>query len=323
MSGATTIVPIVFGPTASGKTDALLRIFAPGGLFSGRAEAICADSMQAYRGMDIGTAKPSAGERALLPHHLIDILDPREQYCVGDFVVRARAAIAEIAGRGALPVVSGGTGFYLRNLVLGLPAAPPSDEGIRLALQADLASQGARALMDELARSDPESAARIHPNDEYRLLRALEVLRLTGRPLGAFKANVAAPDDGAFPFRFVTLGLSRPREELYRRIDERARAMFAAGLPAEVAALRDAGYTPRDPGLRAIGYREFFVEEAGAFRLSADTSGLMELVAMNTRRYAKRQETFVASLPGARRVPTGRDDEETARLLWKELRDFV
>ena len=273
--------------------------------------------MQVYRGMDIGTAKPSARERERLPHHLIDIRNPDEQFNAGDFVRLAHEAIAGIAQRGAFPVVCGGTGFYLKNLILGLPEAPPADEAIRAALKRELKEKGAAALMEELARGDPVSAEKIHLNDTYRLLRALEVLRLSGRPLSSFGVSGAA---AGINCRFFVVGLSRPREELYRRINERCAAMFSRGLPDEVRRLCDMGYTPRDPGLRAIGYREFFVqEELDHYRLSQDISGVQALVAQNSRRYAKRQITFCASLPGIQWIEAGGDDTETAEQLRKEL----
>jgi tRNA dimethylallyltransferase len=273
--------------------------------------------MQVYRGMDIGTAKPSAEERARLPHHLIDIRNPDEQFNAGDFVRLADEACLDIAGRGRLPVLSGGTGFYLKNFILGLPEAPPSDAEIRSQLKKELREKGAAALMEELASGDPESAARIHPNDEYRLVRALEVLRLTGRPLSSCRVS-GARGRGAGerpPYRFLIIGLSRPREELYRRIDLRCRAMFRAGLAAEVQRLYEAGYTPRDPGLRAIGYREFFAEDGARWRrLPEDTAELEALVARNSRRYAKRQITYFNSIPGVKWIDAARDPAEQIRL---------
>ena len=316
---------VLFGPTASGKTNVLLQLFAAGSKI-GNAEIVSADSMQVYRGMDIGTAKPTVEEQALLPHHLIDIRDPGEQFTAGDFVRLADEAISGIARRGALPVVSGGTGFYLKNCITGLPESPPCDAGIRETLKLELKEKGAAALMEELARCDPASARKIHMNDEYRLLRALEVQRHSGRPLSSFNAaHLPRPR-----YRFLVIGLFRPREELYRRIDERCAAMFSRGLGDEVRRLYEAGYTPRDPGLRAIGYREFFVQdepfgssEGGEYRLSQDIAGVQSLVAQNSRRYAKRQITFFASLPGAKKIMAGGDDEETARRLQKELEEFL
>jgi tRNA dimethylallyltransferase len=323
-----TPVLVLFGPTASGKTNVLLRLFNHG------TEVVSADSMQVYRGMDIGTAKPSAQEREQLPHHLIDIRNPDEQFNAGDFVRLALEAVADIARRGAFPVVCGGTGFYLKNLIMGLPESPPADEAIRAALKGELREKGAAALMEELAAGDPVSAQRIHLNDTYRLLRALEVLRLTGQPLSSFGVSGGGRDShggtedtevlrgggiNRINCRFLVVGLLRPREELYRRIDARCADMFVQGLPEEVRKLYDMGYTPRDPGLRAIGYREFFVQdEDGGYRLSSDIPGVQALVAQNSRRYAKRQITFFASLPGVQWLEAGDDDNETAEHL-KEL----
>jgi len=316
-----TLVLILFGPTASGKTELLEKLFCAG---QPEAEIISADSMQVYRGMDIGTAKPSPREQAKIPHHLIDIKNPDEQFNVGDFVRRAEEACAEVAGRGKLPVVSGGTGFYLKNLAQGLSETPPADNGLRLVLKEELASRGAAALMEDLAAADPASAGRIHINDEYRLLRALEVCRLTGRPLSSYASPWHSPSGrarpDARPFRFALIGLRWSREVLYRRINARAAAMFRAGLPAEVRRLYEAGYTPDCPGLRAIGYREFFVQdsERGGWRLSQDMAGVESLVAQNSRRYAKRQITFFSSLPGVRWIDCG-DDQDTAARARREI----
>jgi tRNA dimethylallyltransferase len=308
LDASPTPVLVLFGPTASGKTNVLLRLFNNG---HGRgAEVVSADSMQVYRGMDIGTAKPSAQERERLPHHLIDIRSPNEQFNAGDFVRLALEAIGDIARRGAFPVVCGGTGFYLKNLILGLPESPPADAEIRAALKGELREKGPAALMQELAAGDPVSAERIHLNDTYRLLRALEVLRLTGRPLSSFGVSGAGTEED---IEWVCVGISRGREELYRRIDARCAAMFEQGLPDEVRRLYEMGYTPRDPGMRAIGYREFFVQdEDGTYRLSRDIAGVQALVAQNSRRYAKRQITFFASLPGVQWIEAGDDDAETA-----------
>jgi len=276
---------VLFGPTGIGKTELLRRL-------GYHMEIISADSMQVYRGMDIGTAKPTPEERAKTPHHLIDIRNPDEQFNAGDFVRLAEEACNAALARGALPVVSGGTGFYIKNLVMGLSEAPPSDKNLRVELKNELAERGAYSLMEELAGADLVSVGRIHINDEYRLLRALEVFRLTGRPLSSYKEKAASP------FRFLLVGLRRSREELYRRINERTAAMFRAGLPGEVKRLYEAGFTPENPGLRAIGYREFFVRDpGGAWRLSEDHAGVEALVAQNSRRYAKRQMTFFASIP--------------------------
>jgi tRNA dimethylallyltransferase len=294
-------VCIFFGPTASGKTAILEELFAQNHRKNAvfwEAEIVSADSMQVYRGMDIGTAKPSQVLRAALPHHLLDIRNPDEQFTLGAFVHLADACCADIAARGKLPVVSGGTGFYLKHFVQGLPEAPPSDPQVRKELKEELQVRGKAALMEALAIEDPDSASRIHPNDEYRLLRALEVFRVSGRPLSAFATAGAVPSRSA-AYRFFILGLAREREDLYRRIDTRCAQMFHEGLAEEVRRLFDAGYGPEDPGMRAIGYKEFFVEyKPGMFRLSTDLSGVETLVARNSRRYAKRQITYCASIPG-------------------------
>jgi tRNA dimethylallyltransferase len=282
--------------------------------------------------MDIGTAKPSPEERERIPHHLIDIRNPNEQFNAGEFVRLASQAVRLASGRGALPVVSGGTGFYLKNLVMGLPEAPPSDAGIRAALKEELGKKGAPALLEELAVQDPVSAVRIHVNDKYRLIRALEVCRLSGRPLSSFAANGAAPAGAGSAhtgegFRFLILGLRRPREELYRRIDRRSAAMFRAGLPGEARRLFELGYTPLDPGLKAIGYKEFFVRDetggSGHWRLSEDLTGVEALIAQNSRRYAKRQITFFASIPEVKWIDCQKDEDETAEKIRRELEVFL
>jgi tRNA dimethylallyltransferase len=308
-------VLILFGPTASGKTGIIFELF--NSTSNLQAEIISADSMQVYRGMDIGTAKPSAQERVLLPHHLIDICNPSQQFNAGDFVRLADEACGQIAGRGKLPVVSGGTGFYLKNFIMGLSEAPPSREEIRIQLKQELNEKGAAVLMKELAVCDPVSTGRIHINDEYRLLRALEVFRSCGRPLSSFEVRAAKARQR---YNFIIIGLSRQREELYRRINLRCAQMFKEGLPAEIRSLYEAGYTPNDPGLRAIGYREFFVEtEPGKWQLSQDLDGVQALIAQNSRRYAKRQVTFFAGIPGVKWIEPAGSEAETAAFIRREL----
>ena len=294
-------VLILFGPTASGKTALAEKLFTgPHALC--KAEIISADSMQVYRGMDIGTAKPRPELLSRLPHHLIDILNPDEQFNVGDFVRLADAACQEIAGRSALPVIVGGTGFYLKNFIYGLSAAPPSDAALRKQLKAELAQDGPDALLKRLTAVDPVSAARIHINDTYRLLRALEVCIASGCPLSSFNQGSEKRQE----YYFLIVGLQLSREELYARINQRCEAMFAQGLAEEVTTLCKNGFTPDNPGLRAIGYREFFVdneEAAPKWRLSNDMEGVKALIRQNSRRYAKRQETFFASIPDVTWIP--------------------
>ncbi|MCL2185442.1 MAG: tRNA (adenosine(37)-N6)-dimethylallyltransferase MiaA [Treponema sp.] len=316
-------VLVLFGPTASGKTGILFELF--NSLDAIQAEIISADSMQVYRGMDIGTAKPSAQERARLPHHLIDICDPSQQFNAGDFVRLADEACAKITQRGKLPVVSGGTGFYLKNFILGLSEAPLSNLEIREQLKKELNEKGSNLLMEELALCDPVSAGRIHINDEYRLLRALEVCRSSGKPLSSFE-NSSVETRGNF--RFITIGLSRPRAELYRRINLRCEEMFRLGLHEEVQSLYKAGYTPDDPGLRAIGYREFFIEtyvskepydDAPRWSISKDLEGVQALIAQNSRRYAKRQITFFAGIPDVKWIEV----DSSEKIIAQRIREIV
>lgn len=271
---------LLFGPTAVGKTRLLFSVFADG------YEVINADSMQVYRGMDIGTAKPAPSKRRALPHHLIDIRDPDEQYTVGDFVRDADSASRDITGRGRIPVVSGGTAFYFRNFLYGLPETPPSDPHLRDRLRKRLAEEGSAALHAELASVDPRSAVRISRADGYRITRALEVYELTGRAL----SDIDVPDSPRSGLNPLIIGLTRDRAELHERIERRVAAMFDAGLPEEVARLRERGYTADDPGMRAIGYREFYEYE--------DLDEIRERIVVSSRRYAKRQMTFFRRLPG-------------------------
>lgn len=309
-------VLVLFGPTASGKTAVLERLFA-GDRPAFGAEIVSADSMQVYRLMDIGTAKPDRALLSKLPHHLIDIRDPDESFNVGDFVRLADEACVDIAARGRLPVVCGGTGFYLKHFVLGLPETPPADGGVRRSVELDLETRGAEALMAELAAVDPESAARIHINDAYRLARAVEVYRSSGRPLSSYRSAASSGRPG---YRFLCLQLSRDREGLYRRIDERTRQMFARGLPEEVARLREAGYRADAPGMRAIGYQEFFAANEDA---PPPLEAIEALVARNSRRYAKRQIVFASSIPGVASVDADRDEADLAADIEDILRKFL
>ncbi len=285
----------VFGPTAVGKTGLLLD------LLEGQGEIVVADSMQVYRGLSIGAAKPDAVERSRVPHHLLDIRDPDEQFHAGDFVEASSRAIGGIAARGHRPVVSGGTVFYFRSLLMGLPGTPPSDPDHLAALREQLAKQGLEALRARLAKVDPESADRISPADEYRTVRALQVYEASGRPLSSFPPPTGLRKD----IEVVLVGLYRPREELYRRIDARVDKMMIDGLPGEVEALIAAGYRPEDPGFRGIGYREFceaYLEEPTRGMAFSQYSpgllaGIAEAIKTNTRRYAKRQRTFLRSIP--------------------------
>lgn len=302
-------VLVIFGPTASGKTAVAEALFTGSGPFAGLAEIVSADSMQVYRGMDIGTAKPDAVLLSELPHHLVNIRNPDQQYGVGEFVAGADAACTDIASRGKYPVVLGGTGFYIRNFLLGMPETPPSEPEIRERIRIRMNREGADALFAELETIDPASAARIHRNDEYRIIRALEVHELSGRPLSAF----TLPESLRTGYRFCTIVLTRDRNELYARIEMRVRDMFDAGLADEFCALVDRGYTRDDPGMQAIGYREFYSFDPPGSHIDE----VANLVVHSTKRYAKRQETFIRSIPGIQRVHA-----EDTTLIEKICRSF-
>jgi tRNA dimethylallyltransferase len=249
--------------------------------------------MQVYRHMEIGTAKPPRELRERIPHHLIDICDPDEQYDVGRFVRDAEAAARAIVERGRLPVVSGGTAYYVKHLLTGLPAAPASDPEIREAIARELKTKGVAVMREMLAQVDPVSNNRIGAADAYRISRALEVYRQTGKPLSSF----VPPRTIRGELDAEVLVLNRSREQLARRIEDRVDRMFSLGLYDEVLGLLDAGYSAADPGLRAIGYREFF-DQAGKIRSRTDPQ-IRDDVVLDTRRYAKRQGTFLRSLPAA------------------------
>ena len=305
---------VVFGPTASGKTALARALFADcddpvplgtDGRFRGRVEVISADSMQVYRGMDVGTAKPGPELLSSLPHHLIDIRFPNEQFCAGDFVRLADETCRDIIARGKLPVVLGGTAFYIKNFLYGLPSTPESDPALRGKILARIKDEGPDRLFAELKSLDPESAARIHPNDEYRIARALEVFYASGSPLSHFSLPTAFREG----FRFCAVALDRPRDELNARIDARVDEMFASGLAAEVACLLARGYGPEDPGMQAIGYREFFGE--------CDEAAIRAAIKADSRKYAKRQETFIKPMEGIKRLSA-----EDAAGFFRVAREF-
>lgn len=312
-------VVVLFGPTAVGKTDVVERLFSLSAFraFPDGSEVISADSMQVYRGMDIGTAKPGAALREKIPHHLIDIREPFEQFTAGDFVRLAGEALTQISARGKLPVISGGTGFYINNFINGLPEAPPSNQAIREELRAELRTKGAVALKDELAACDSVSAARIHINDTYRLLRALEVYRLCGRPLSSFSIN-RGPRENTSRYTFFTIGLERERDDLYRRINRRCARMIKDGLYEEVKKLFADACTPECPALKAIGYKEFFYKNEHDEYAIIDVSKLgvtEELIAKNSRNYAKRQITWFKNVEGTHRYFLDKDEKSIDALF--------
>lgn len=278
---------LLFGPTAVGKTDLLLQ------LFEGRGEVISADSMQVYKGLDIGSAKPEPWYLEKLPHHLIDVLNPHEQFSAGDFVVQAERLIPEIYSRGKIPVISGGTAFYFKNFLYGLPDIPGIDKQFRDDLNRELAERGLPYLYQELCLCDPLSSERLNCNDSSRIVRALEVYRATGRTLSSYKL----PDEMRDDYPLTIIGLERERDELYSRINRRVDIMFDQGLVGEMKKLIDEGVSCDDPSMRGIGYSEFFdMANRGCMTFAE----LKDQIKQNSRRYAKRQITFFKSLRGVK-----------------------
>lgn len=270
---------MIVGPTGAGKTRLSLDLASRVG-----GEIISADSQQVYLGMDIGTGKASAAERAHVPHHVLDVMRPDEDMTAARFIELADHAIADVTARGKAVIVCGGTGLYVRALLLGLFEGPPASPEVRAELTAIAERDGGDVLHAELVRVDPKAAAKIDPHDTKRVIRALEVFRLTGEPMSAHQAR---HDHKALPTRYPVrmIGLAPEREALYAAIDARVEGMLAAGLEAEVLALRERGYRPPLRSQQAIGYAELHGVEDGL----VERARAIELIKRNSRHYARRQ----------------------------------
>lgn len=267
---------VIVGPTAVGKTAISLRLAAD---FDG--EIISADSRQFYRGLDIGTAKATPAERAAIPHHLIDIRDPDETLTLAEFQTLVYAAAAEIAARGHLPIMVGGTGLYVRAVVegYGIPRVPP-DENLRAHLWAEAEAEGPETLHARLAQVDPEAAGSIDPRNVRRVIRALEVYQRTGTPISVLQRKRPPP------YRFFQIGLTRDRAKLYERIDARIQAMLEAGLVEEVRGLLEAGVDPESEAMSGLGYRETIAYLRGEIPTLDE---LAHEIGRNTRAFVRRQ----------------------------------
>lgn len=272
----------IVGPTASGKSGLALALARR---FDG--EIVSCDSMQIYRGMDIGTAKATPAEQEEIPHHLLDLVEPDASFSAADFVSEAQAAIADITARGKLPVLCGGTGLYLDSLLRPTAyAAPPPDPALRAELTEQLEQLGPEAMHAKLAELDPAAAASVHPNNTKRVLRALEICISSGKTKSEFDAESVV---GECPYAACVIGLRWPREQLNARIDERVNIMLKDGLAEETAHLLDAGYlAPDTTAGQAIGYKEILPFLRGEEPLSASADRLK----IATHRYAKRQMTW-------------------------------
>lgn len=296
----------VVGPTAVGKSEVAIELAeALGG------EIVNADALQAYRYLDLGTAKPTAEERARVPHHLLDILEPSERYSAGEFARRARVVVAEITARGRLPIVVGGSGFYHRALVQGLAPVPSVPSSVRSALVARLESEGRDSLFRELFTVDPETAQGFGIGDTQRLLRALEVFHGTGVPLSTWWQRRSSDEE---PISALSIGLTVPRTILYHRIERRTAAMFAAGWVEEVRSLLSRGYTPDQPAFQAIGYRQIVAHLGGNGPLEA----AIEETLTATRQFAKRQLTWFRKEPDVEWF-----DAQDLKFLKRQVREFL
>ena len=281
-------VLVVCGPTGIGKTAAAIRLAER---FHG--EIINADSMQVYRHMDIGTAKPTAQEQQRARHHLIDVVDPQEHFDAARFAAMARNAAADLRHHGLLPVLAGGTGLYIKAFLQGLFPAGATDRRTRKALKKEAAAKGSHHLHQRLRRLDPEAAERIHPNDTVRLVRALETALVTGRSLSQHHRRHAFAD---VPFRSLKIGLTMERKRLYNRIDRRVEAMIAAGLVEEVKGLLAAGCSADLKSMQSIGYRHM----VGYLSGKLDFTEAVRTLKRDTRRFAKRQFTWFSADPSIR-----------------------
>ena len=272
------------GPTASGKTAVGIALAERIG-----AEIVCLDSMTIYRGMEIGTAKPTDAERARVPHHLLDIRDPHEEFSAAEYMAAALEACQSIVARGQTPLFVGGTGLYLRSLLRGVFEGPPADWGLRKELEEFAAAHGALALHTKLAAVDPPTAARLHPNDQRRVIRALEIHTLTGQPASVLQKETPLPPEQRPPHVYW---LNPDRKVLRERISTRVEAMFAAGFVAEVEQLRRTPHGLGPTARQALGYREVLAHLEDCLPLPE----AIEQLKTHTHQFAKRQWTWFRNL---------------------------
>lgn len=308
MAGVERPLVAIVGPTASGKSDLALRIAQT---FSG--EIVNLDALQLYRGFDIGTAKTPVSARCGIPHHLFDVLDPRTGFSAGDYARIARETIAEIASRDRLPVAVGGTGFYLRALLDGLPALPSRDESLRARLS-DREQRRPGALHRLLRRLEPAAAARIHPRDVQKLTRALEIRMLTRTALPS--PSTASPIEG---FKLCQLGLSPDRALLVEAIAARTRRMFEGGLLEEVRGLLAQGLSGDEKPFESLGYKQVLAYLRGQMTLEQ----AQDLTEIETRQYAKRQLTWFRRDPRVLWIEGFGSDASVAAAGLEAVRKFL
>lgn len=281
----------LLGPTASGKSALALEVAE-----RVDGEIVTVDSAQIFVGLDVGTAKPTAEERARAPHHLIDVLPPTAQWTAADFAKAADGVIADVRARGRTPILCGGTGLWYRALVRGIFEAPPIDPELRAGVLAELEARGSVAMHAELARVDPDAAARIAPGDPQRIGRALEVFRQTGTPISALQRAHGFAQER---YRTLAFALSWPREALWARIEARTAQMYERGLLDEVSTQLAQGVPADAPGLKIIGYRD----AVRVVRGEIDVEAAREATVIATRQFAKRQRNWFNQEPGVTWIP--------------------
>ncbi len=307
------------GPTACGKSEVGVELAERLG-----AEILSLDSMALYRHMDVGTAKPSPELRRRVPHHLIDVLEPHEEYSVAQYLAAAERVCRDVLQRGRVPLFVGGTGLYLRSLLRGICESPPADWSVRRELLELAERHGAERLHQELRRVDPASAARIHPNDLKRVVRALEVFRVTGRPLSEHQQEEPLPEDQR---PRTVFWLCPPRQWLYQRINERVERMMAEGLVDEVRRLLSRPQPLSRTARQALGYKELIdaLEACGGRLSEQKQKEVLELIQRRTRQFAKRQFTWFRNLPECRPVEmSGRETPaELAERVLGQGRELV
>lgn len=304
---------VLLGPTAVGKSRVATQV---AGHFD--TEILTADSRQVYRGMDIGTDKPTVAERQGVPHRLIDVVDPHEAFNAGWYRRVALEEVDRLYAANRLPFVVGGTGLYIRTLVRGLCSAPEADPHVRADLKKLRDTRGRDGLYAELLRTDPDTAARLHPNDESKVMRALEVYRLSGRPISRIQEEHRFQER---PFSALLIGLQRTTEALYRRIDERIDWQLTHGMVEEIRSLLAQGYGRELPSMKGLGYRQ-----VGAFLANEyDYAEMVRRFKRDTRRFAKRQMTWFRKEPGIvwLSIEEGEIPEQTAKRVIKQMEQFV
>ncbi|MGE3978057.1 MAG: tRNA (adenosine(37)-N6)-dimethylallyltransferase MiaA [Nitrospira sp.] len=304
---------VLLGPTAVGKSRVATQVAK---YFE--TDVLAADSRQVYRGMDIGTDKPTAEERQAVPHRLIDLVDPSETFNVGWYRRVAMVEIERLYGAGRVPFVVGGTGLYIRTLVKGLCPAPQADPDVRAGLKKLRDDRGRDGLYAELRRIDPETAARLHPNDEPKVMRALEVYRLSGRPLSTMQAEHGFHET---PFSALLIGLERKKETLYRRIEERIDWQLTHGMVEETRLLLGQGYGRELGAMKSLGYRQ-----VGAYLANeCDYAEMVRRFKRDTRRFAKRQMTWFRSEAGVAWLSIEDNElcERTAERVIARIEEFM